>query len=238
MNADKSLCSRILTILILLIYQQHYETVHPPRNNGHIPLNIDQQFVPASSQDPAHDARAPTPPQEEPQQNGASYEPEQHSIPEVVVEPEQHHSEPLAADVHAPVERQPTPEPTYEQLPAPEPVEEHVYEPTAHIPTLPAASVPLPEPIIITRENPVNEEIFAKYNIAQAEIERLKAQINEIGAQQELRRRTRKLSDADSAMGSDFQTVIEEPHIQPEGVPLQVVVIIALGVFITTYLFF
>lgn len=80
--------------------------------------------------------------------------------------------------------------------------------------------------------------MFAKYNMAQAEIERLKSQIASLAAQQELRRRTRKLSDADSAAESEVRTMVEEAHIQPEGVPLQVVVIISLGVFITTYLFF
>ena len=77
--------------------------------------------------------------------------------------------------------------------------------------------------------------------MAQAEIERLKAQIAALSTPvaQELRRRTRKLSDPDSVAGSDAQTMIEvgEP-LQQEGVPLQVVVIIALGVFVMTYLFF
>ena len=44
--------------------------------------------------------------------------------------------------------------------------------------------------------------------------------------------------DADSAAGSDALTMVEELPLQQDGVPLQVVVIIALGVFITTYLFF
>jgi prefoldin subunit 5 len=100
---------------------------------------------------------------------------------------------------------------------------------------------PQPEPIIITRENPVNEELYAKFNMAQAEIERLKAQIAALStpAAQELRRRTRKLSDPDSVAASDVQTIVEGGEsLQQEGVPLQVVVIIALGVFVMTYLFF
>jgi hypothetical protein len=38
--------------------------------------------------------------------------------------------------------------------------------------------------------------------------------------------------------GTEVGTMLEDASTQPEGVPLQVVLIIALGVFITTYLFF
>ena len=92
-----------------------------------------------------------------------------------------------------------------------------------------------PAPVIITRENPVNEELYAKYNHAQLEIERLKEQVASLS---ELRRRPRAISDDGSAVGSDIQTIVEESPIYQEGVPLQVVVIISFGVFIMTYLFF
>jgi hypothetical protein len=94
---------------------------------------------------------------------------------------------------------------------------------------------PTPAPVIITKENPVNEELYAKYNHAQLEIERLKEQITSLS---ELRRRTRAPSDGGSTAASDIQTMVEEGPVQQEGVPLQVVVIIAFGVFIMTYLFF
>jgi vesicle-associated membrane protein-associated protein A len=92
-----------------------------------------------------------------------------------------------------------------------------------------------PEPVIITRENPLNEELYAKYNLAQGEIERLKEQVASLS---ELRRRSRAPSDAGSTAASDIQTIVEDSPIHQEGVPLQVVVIIAFGVFTMTYLFF
>jgi hypothetical protein len=82
---------------------------------------------------------------------------------------------------------------------------------------------------------------LAKYNEAQAEIERLRALLAAVpSSSPELRRRTRALSDDGSTMGDTdvgVSTTVEDVPLQ-EGVPLQVVVIIALGVFITTYLFF
>jgi vesicle-associated membrane protein-associated protein A len=54
----------------------------------------------------------------------------------------------------------------------------------------------------------------------------------------ELRRRTRRYSDADSAAPSEAVTMVEEVQIHSDGVPLNVVVVIALVVFVTTYLFF
>ena len=67
------------------------------------------------------------------------------------------------------------------------------------------------------------------------EIERLKEQVASLS---ELRRRPRAPSDAGSTAASDIQTIVEEGPIHQEGVPLQVVVVIAFGVFIMTYLFF
>lgn len=91
-------------------------------------------------------------------------------------------------------------------------------------------------------ENPLNTELLAKYKEAQAEIERLRANIAtmSVAATSEVRsRRGRRTSDAASTAETDVQTVIDEPpYYHQDGVPLQVVVIIALGVFITTYLFF
>jgi len=144
---------------------------------------------------------------------------------------------PLATD-----EAPPFPEPVHEttfEPQAPPAVQEQVSEPI-HVPMPEPVHAPPPAPVIITKENPVNEELYAKYNMALAEIDQLKTQITTLStpAAQELRRRTRKLSDADSAAGSDVLTMVEDSPLHQEGVPLQVVVIIALGVFITTYLFF
>lgn len=107
--------------------------------------------------------------------------------------------------------------------------------PTAHAPPPPSTI----ETVYV--ENPLNEELFAKYKEAQAEIERLRNNIAtlSVAPTSELRsRRNRTISDAGSNAETDVHTAIDEPHYQQDGVPLQVVVIIALGVFVTTYLFF
>ncbi|KIM43402.1 hypothetical protein M413DRAFT_444230 [Hebeloma cylindrosporum] len=219
-----------------------YDTVRQTVSNGH--LNLDSHFAPTSSQQPEERAHTPI---QEPEHEASQSADVQHQPTIAIVEPAR---EPTPSPQPAPAaELEPIPEPVPE--PIHEPIHEPVYEPTpavqepVHEPVRAPAPAPVlppqPEPIIITRENPVNEELYAKYNMAQAEIDRLKTQIAALStpAAQELRRRTRKLSDADSVAASDVQTVVEggEP-LQPEGVPLQVVVIIALGVFVMTYLFF
>lgn len=213
-----------------------YDTVRHPVSNGH--LNLDSHFAPTSSQED----RAHTPIQEPDHEAPQLTEVPQQPIASVV-EPMQ---EPTSSPHPAPAAElepvhEPIPEPIHEPIHEPAPVaQEPVHEPVpapVPVPVLP----PQPEPIIITRENPVNEELYAKFNMAQAEIERLQAQIAALStpAAQELRRRTRKLSDPDSIAASDVQTIVEGGEsLQQEGVPLQVVVVIALGVFVMTYLFF
>lgn len=110
-----------------------------------------------------------------------------------------------------------------------------------------APAVPLPVPIAATAEPQVNAELEAKYNEAQAEIQRLRALLAAAPDPSSappteatgLRRRNRALSDDGSTIsGTDVGTMINDHAVSSEGVPLQVVLIIALGVFITTYLFF
>ncbi|KAF4617464.1 hypothetical protein D9613_006095 [Agrocybe pediades] len=220
----------------------HYDTVRQYPANGHM-STLDVYDAPAQEYHGNNSQSSHDQAQREP-----SYEAEhqyQQQVP-VIVEPAANQPSPPAppaaplqedTTVYHEEHRGPSPEPpapeTFQAQPAEQPVA------PAPVPA-PAAPAPAPEPIYITRENPVNEELYAKYNLAQAEIDRLKAQIAALAVPppSELRRRTRKLSDADSAAGSDFQTVIEDLPVHQEGVPLQVVVIIALGVFITTYLFF
>lgn len=95
-------------------------------------------------------------------------------------------------------------------------------------------------------------QLQSKYVEAQDEIARLKALVaNLADASQKtdgLRRRTKAYTDdgsyvADSVL--DDETVVDRPiggsvstASQEAGVPLQVVIIIALGIFVTTYLFF
>ncbi|PBK97584.1 VAMP-associated protein [Armillaria gallica] len=94
---------------------------------------------------------------------------------------------------------------------------------------------------------PPNDELLIRYQEAETEIERLRGLLAaaapppEVSPEvPELRRRTRRLSDDMTvAPDSDVGTMVgEDVALQQDGVPLQVVVIIALGVFITTYLFF
>lgn len=206
------------------------------RGNGFAPP--ESHFAPASSEEPIHEDRSHTPTHDAVEREPAHEplaEPEAQPVPAVVEPVPEQPSPPAAA-------QELTPEPSIHE-PA---VEEHIPEPV--VTSAPAYAVPVraptplrqpePMPIYITKENPVNEELYAKFNMAQAEIEQLKAQIASLSTAQELRRRTRKLSDVDSNGGSDVQTIIEEAPIHQDGVPLQVVVVIALGVFVTTYLFF
>lgn len=110
-------------------------------------------------------------------------------------------------------------------------------------PVFAALPIVTPAPAV---ELSFNAELEAKYNEAQAEIQRLRALLaaapDPSTAPTEatgLRRRNFALSDDGSTVtGTDVGIMMEEVAIQPEGVPLQVVLIIALGVFITTYLFF
>ena len=106
--------------------------------------------------------------------------------------------------------------------------------------------MPVPEPISISRQNPIYGELFAKFNQAMTEMEgmrvliaTLQQQAQEAPPMQEFRRRTRRVSDADDAAPSEAMTMVGNVvPVQREGVPLNVVVGIALLVFITTYLFF
>ncbi|KAK0464390.1 PapD-like protein [Desarmillaria tabescens] len=134
--------------------------------------------------------------------------------------------------------------------------EEHHEEPPSEPAPPPPVSVfvqPAPEPAPPVEHpstlapTPPNDEVLIKYKEAEAEIERLRGllaaaapPLEVLPETTELRRRTRRLSDDMTiAPGSEVGTMIgEDVALQQDGVPLQVVVIIALGVFITTYLFF
>lgn len=153
---------------------------------------------------------------------------------------EDSHDDPSARELHtstydhisASPARPGAPELVPESMPEPQ----HEPAPEPQVISTPA---PIPAPILFP-ETP-SAELLAKYEAAQAEIDRLRATLATISASPpvELRRRTRALSDAGSVAETDVATVIDDSHYhQQEGVPLQVVVIIALGVFITTYLFF
>ena len=241
---------------------KNFETVrHQPAANGH--PTIDSHLLAGTEPQPDH---VPTAGQDE-----VARQESQDSTATALQLPV-----PIPTIVEPPVEepehRPPTPIThnldTFVPVPAAEEVTEnqkHAEEITSHsepAPTLieppPATSTP-PQPLVITRENPVNEELYAKYNQATTEVDQLQAVITSLKQKlkvaeaaaatavapppppppaSELRRRSRRLSDADSAAPSEAVTLVEDVQIHSDGVPLNVVVVIALVVFITTYLFF
>ncbi|TFY60999.1 hypothetical protein EVJ58_g4789 [Rhodofomes roseus] len=123
----------------------------------------------------------------------------------------------------------------------------NVHTPQPPPPSEPAAPAP-----------DVNEDILIKLREAQAEIERLRNLISSMpepstaapttitNATEFRRRRPTSPSDDGSTWDGETEvgtsitgtTTMEDTLMHPEGVPLQVVIIIALGVFVTTYLFF
>ncbi|OSD07430.1 VAMP-associated protein [Trametes coccinea BRFM310] len=135
-----------------------------------------------------------------------------------------------------------------------------VHAPPAHVsppPSPPTRSAPLPDP---------NPELLKKLEEAKAEIERLRQIIASMPepstapttittSQTELRSRRRAPYSDDGSSTYDGRTTYDDGRTvydgqtdvgsyvgsevpPPEGVPLQVVIIVALAVFVTTYLFF
>ncbi|KAJ3854061.1 PapD-like protein [Lentinula lateritia] len=152
-----------------------------------------------------------------------------HDIPEFALEGEpstlQHPEEEEHHDAH---EEVPVPPVSVFIQPPPEvAVPESATPAIAPVTSTPAAPVvpPLPD---------LTEELMD----ARAEIDRLRSLLAAAAPPPELRQRTRRLSDDITIAPSDVGTMVEELPMPQDGVPLQVVVIISLGVFIMTYLFF
>lgn len=211
---------------------QNYDTVRQqPETNGHATV---PEFAPDA---PRTIERDDSPPLEV---HDTQEEPLTKSIEQV---------EPAAPAVQEPV-----PAPAPEPVPAPAPA------PVSVVIDPPAKSNSIPAPVSVEQSQslsptPPNEELMIKYQEAEAEIERLRSLLAAAQPPQtETRRRktstrvtsryaddeasTRRGSSTVRGGGSDIGTVVDEYPIQQDGVPLQVVVIIALGVFVTTYLFF
>jgi hypothetical protein len=111
---------------------------------------------------------------------------------------------------------------------------------------------PVPAPVVApAASSGPNPEFLAKYKDAQSEIQRLRSLLAAVPdpssvassgtSPTELRDRHRSKgprSDDDGTVIDSEVTYVSDASLQPEGVPLQIVVIIASLVFITTYLFF
>ncbi|CAK5284096.1 unnamed protein product, partial [Mycena citricolor] len=193
----------------------HFATVrqHNPPVNGEVATEIERPSSPPGDFSNANEV---------PHDEHPSFE-----APGVIVTPPP--ADPITLKPEQEIKSAPEPEPT--------PVPPPVAKPAASTPTPPVvrtASIPTP---VVERQPPA-EDYALKWTQAQAEIERLRAMLAAPAPAPvtEMRRRTRRVSDT-SAGTTAVDFAPQETTIQ-EGVPLQVVVIIALGVFITTYLFF
>ncbi|KAG6840983.1 hypothetical protein C0991_002873 [Blastosporella zonata] len=159
-------------------------------------------------------------------------------LPESPARPE---ASQLAAAEYNELEYAPEPSPAPIHVPVPEPTTPESISVPLDESAPPPARAPAPIPVPV--QEPYNSELAVKYEEAQQEIERLRsilANLEEPAVSEIRRRRPAMSDDGMSVAETDVQTAFgDDSHFhQQEGVPLQVVVIIALGVFITTYLFF
>lgn len=214
------------------VYAQNYATVRQfPQANGHASREHsagEESMAPGPSAQPEEHLDAPSTPPPAPDVAIRPPEPEQPSSDEGVGI--------VNVNVHAPPPARPSPPPS----------------PPA------ARAVPPPAPQVIVQDP--NPELVKKLEEAQSEIERLRqliasmpepsvAPTSATGAT-ELRHRRRGPSSDDGSSAYEYDdrstyggrtevgSYVGSDIGQPDGVPLQVVIIIALGVFVTTYLFF
>ncbi|KAI0688876.1 PapD-like protein [Earliella scabrosa] len=221
-----------MSSLLAVPGQDNYATVRQfPLTNGHATrepsLGDDSAIpIPPPQQEEHHDAPS-TPP------NVTVHPPE--PAPSLQPSTSDEGVGIVNVSVHAPPPRRPSPPPT------------------------PPVRAAAPPQVIVQDPNP---ELVKKLEEAQAEIERLRQLIasmpepsiapTEMTSATELRHRRRApVSDDGSSYDgrtydgrstydgqTDVGSYVGSEYGQPDGVPLQVVIIIALGVFVTTYLFF
>jgi len=139
-------------------------------------------------------------------------------------------------------EPEPEPAPAPPVLAAPAPIPELAHpEVRAASTSRPHEPIPITAPIVpptVSVDAP-DSGLLAKYADAQAEIERLRAMLASYSdpamPNVGLRRRGHRSNEEEDTRPSEDTKFVES---QPDGVPPLVVIMIALGVFITTYLFF
>ena len=127
----------------------------------------------------------------------------------------------------------------------PAPVEHVSPPPEERQPPSPRFPEPAPAPappVVIHKENPINQQLLVENKLLKAEIERLQSELAVKFTQpppvSEVRSR-RRHSDAGSVGETDVQTVVDDgPNYQQDGVPLNLVVAISFAVFFMTYIFF
>lgn len=164
---------------------------------------------------------------------------------------EEHHdtAEPVQITAPPTFEREPSGAIVNVNVHQPAPVQQRSITPPAPTPAPP----PVPTIAAPSLAPPIdpNPELAMKYGEAQSEIQRLRALLAAVPdpssvasassgtSPTELRRRHRgPTSDDGTTMVSSSETGTYVEELSAEGVPLQVVIIIAVMVFITTYLFF
>ncbi|THH28695.1 hypothetical protein EUX98_g5476 [Antrodiella citrinella] len=172
-----------------------------------------------------------------------------------------HAPEPAGQDEHVPGEPEihvdaPSTPPPDEPVSQEEQLEREVPPPLVHV-NVHQPQPPSPQPVQAVASGPdLTYELNNKekeLRDAKAEIDRLRSLISSMPepstiapsefTSSEFRRRPRSvLSDDDGTStlspATEVGSYVEDHMAPPEGVPLQVVIIIALGVFVTTYLFF
>ncbi|KAG8880396.1 phosphatidylinositol-binding protein scs2 [Tulasnella sp. 331] len=162
---------------------------------------------------------------------------------------------PNVLDSFVPIHRTPSPAAHNERSPSPAQGdyiiahEDSTTHETHYAGESPAAGTPGVVNINVHSARAQEDPIASKYAEAQDEISRLKALVASLATSKQneesgIRRRTKALSDDGSYIAdsiADDETVVDgrsSSVASESGVPLQVVIIIALGVFVTTYLFF
>lgn len=215
----------------LIVALQTFDTVKQPLSNGH------HQPIPTFSVAPSDEPPRPqTPPPVDysvAREDSVEYQQQPYQpppVPTVIVAEHSRHT--------------PTPPAAISEPPSPvavaQPTPPAVVKPIAVYPREPS---PARAPVVVTKENPINEQLLTENKDLRSEIEDLKRELAIKYAEQEqqaseLRQRRRSSDSRDSVPETDVRTAVEEPQIQQDGVPLNVVVLISFTVFFMTYIFF
>ncbi|KAJ2919204.1 hypothetical protein MD484_g1217, partial [Candolleomyces efflorescens] len=225
-----------------------FDTAHQqPNGTTRGPIPSAFTVTPADVHQTEEVARPPTPPEvsflDESQQD--FHPPAQEDVPAVQEPP---HRSPSPPPPPMPI---PVPAPAPEPVPVPivvtppAPVEHVSPPPEERQPPSPRFPEPAPAPappVVIHKENPINQQLLVENKLLKAEIERLQSELAVKFTQpppvSEVRSR-RRHSDAGSVGETDVQTVVDDgPNYQQDGVPLNLVVAISFAVFFMTYIFF